>query len=462
MNRVGIPRSLFYYYYGNFWQDFFDSLNIPYILSPISNQEIVNKGIKIASDEMCLSLKNYLGHIDYLKDKCDYILVPRISNFKNSNQTCTNFWAAYDIVKNKFQNKLLHYNIDLNKGKTLKKGLYKIGKEMGKTKHQIKRAYKYALIKDKKRIKKNHIINLNKLKSDKTKILIVGHPYNLYDEQQAKIDIEGTLSTTEVYAGESTDLNLTTNFIQPTVSGSTVMDTTYFDKKLGVHITIYDANGNQLNNSSLLGLNYEVDGITYYPRMDGSVRIPLADKVANVFSKIKIHTNTANLVSGTYTLKVESFGSPDGIYFGTTPSDQLEIPFQLINSQYGLDVSLDDTQFMIDKDTGFTIDENNALVFHMKYTSSLENPNIRVQLYRRNYDDIYTTEYTSVDLLDYVTNQMEETQEFEYMFEENPTGNMDKFLYLKDQLTSGTYKFVFRLYDNQTFIGDSIEYVIIK
>ena len=286
--------------------------------------------------------------------------------------------------------------------------------------------------------------------------------YNLYDEQQAKIDIEGTLSTTEVYAGESTDLNLTTNFIQPTVSGSTVMDTTYFDKKLGIHITIYDANGNQLNNSSLLGLNYEVDGITYYPRMDGSVRIPLADKVANVFSKIKIHTNTANLVSGTYTLKVESFGSPDGIYFGTTSSDQLEIPFQLINSQYGLDVSLDDTQFMIDKDTGFTIDENNALVFHMKYTSSLENPNIRVQLYRRNYDDIYTTKYTSVDLLDYVTNQMEETQEFEYMFEENPTGNMDKFLYLKDQLTSGTYKFVFRLYDNQTFIGDSIEYVIIK
>ena len=186
MNRVGIPRSLFYYYYGNFWQDFFDSLNIPYILSPISNQEIVNKGIKIASDEMCLSLKNYLGHIDYLKDKCDYILVPRISNFKNSNQTCTNFWAAYDIVKNKFQNKLLHYNIDLNKGKTLKKGLYKIGKEMGKTKHQIKRAYKYALIKDKKRIKKNHIINLNKLKSDKTKILIVGHPYNLYDDMIGK------------------------------------------------------------------------------------------------------------------------------------------------------------------------------------------------------------------------------------------------------------------------------------
>ena len=150
MNRVGIPRSLFYYYYGNFWQDFFDSLNIPYVISPISNQDIINRGVEASNDEMCLSLKNYLGHVDYLKDKCDYILVPRISNFKNSNQTCTNFWAAYDIVKNKFQTKLLHYNIDLDKGKTLKKGLYKIGKELGKTKHQIKKAYKYALIKEKR------------------------------------------------------------------------------------------------------------------------------------------------------------------------------------------------------------------------------------------------------------------------------------------------------------------------
>lgn len=186
MNRVGIPRSLFYYYYGDIWKDFFDSLKIPYIISPKTNQEIIDRGMKIANDEMCLSLKNYLGHIDYLKDKCDYILVPRISNFKNNNQTCTNFWAAYDIVKNLFPVNLLHYNIDLEKGQTLKKGLYKIGKELNKTHHQIRKAYRYAITKEKKRIKKNHIINLNKLKVDKTKILIVGHPYNLYDEMIGK------------------------------------------------------------------------------------------------------------------------------------------------------------------------------------------------------------------------------------------------------------------------------------
>ncbi len=182
MNRVGIPRSLFYYYYGDIWKDFFDSLKIPYIISPKTNQDIMSRGINIANDEMCLSLKNYLGHIDYLKDKCDYILVPRISNFKNNNQTCTNFWAAYDIVHNLFPVNILNYNVDLDKRKTLKKGLYKIGKELNQKKLKIKKAYRYAITKEKKKIKKNHIINLNKLNQDKTKILIVGHPYNLYDD----------------------------------------------------------------------------------------------------------------------------------------------------------------------------------------------------------------------------------------------------------------------------------------
>ena len=130
MTKVGIPRSLFYYYYGPLWQDFFDGLKIPYVVSPNTNQEIVNNGLALANDEMCLSLKNYLGHIDYLKDKCDLILIPRISNFKKSSQTCSNFWAIYDIVKNLFPIKLLHYNIDLDKKDTLKKGLYKIGKDI--------------------------------------------------------------------------------------------------------------------------------------------------------------------------------------------------------------------------------------------------------------------------------------------------------------------------------------------
>lgn len=181
MDKVGIPRSLFYYYYGNIWKSFFSTLNIPYIVSPKTNKNIMERGIKIAGDEMCLSLKNYLGHVDYLKDKCDLILVPRISNYKSNNQTCTNFWAIYDIVNNIFDKKVLSYNIDLEKRQTLKKGLYKIGKEMGKNKKEIKKAYRKAIYEHNLIKTKNIEITEKKLKSNKTKILIVSHPYNTYD-----------------------------------------------------------------------------------------------------------------------------------------------------------------------------------------------------------------------------------------------------------------------------------------
>lgn len=186
MDKVGIPRSLFYYYYGDIWETFLKSLDITYKISPLTNKKIMENGVNIANDEMCLSLKNYLGHVDYLKDKCEYILIPRISNFKISNQTCTNFWAIYDIVNNLFNLKILHYNIDLEKGETLKKGLYKIGQELGKSRHEIAKAYKEAIKDHKNKIKQNFEITLNKLKSNKTKILLVSHPYNLYDEMIGK------------------------------------------------------------------------------------------------------------------------------------------------------------------------------------------------------------------------------------------------------------------------------------
>lgn len=186
MDKVGIPRSFFYYYYGDIWKSFFENLNIPYIISPNTNKKIMDMGTKLSNDEMCLSFKNYLGHINYLKDKCDYILVPRISNYGSNNQTCTNFLAAYDIVSNLVDKKILNYNIDLENGETLRKGLYKIGKKFNKKSTEINKAYKKAIYTYNLNRKKNAEININKLNSENTKILIVSHPYNTYDSMIGK------------------------------------------------------------------------------------------------------------------------------------------------------------------------------------------------------------------------------------------------------------------------------------
>ena len=145
--KIGIPRSLFYYYHGYFLKNFFEYLNFEVVVTPETNKSIINEGIKYANDEMCLALKIFLGHISYLKDKCDYILNMRIDNYGKYAQTCTNFLSLYDIVNNLFESKLLNINIDYEKKNTMYKELKKIGKKFHIPTSKIKEAYNIALIK---------------------------------------------------------------------------------------------------------------------------------------------------------------------------------------------------------------------------------------------------------------------------------------------------------------------------
>lgn len=184
--KIGIPRSMYYYYYGNLWVHFFEYLHLSVIISPVTNKQIMDLGMQYATDEMCVSMKNYIGHVAYLQDKCDYILIPRIDNYGFNNQTCTNFLATYDIIHNLFQCKLLNYNIDEVHGETEEKAMIALGMQLGFSKEQSKRVYHEAKeiceVEKERRIQRN----MMKLKSDRIKVLVVGHSYNIYDDYIGK------------------------------------------------------------------------------------------------------------------------------------------------------------------------------------------------------------------------------------------------------------------------------------
>ena len=129
--KIGIPRAMFYYLNGDITVDFFRNLGVDVVMSSKTNKRIVESGMKYAPDEMCLSMKNYIGHVSCLVDKCDYLLIPRIDNYYTFNQTCTNFLAARDIINDTFDIKIIDYNIDLNNNDTLKKGMFKIARSLG-------------------------------------------------------------------------------------------------------------------------------------------------------------------------------------------------------------------------------------------------------------------------------------------------------------------------------------------
>lgn len=180
--KIGLPKTLLYYYYSPLWKAFFNELKVEIIESNDTTAKTLILGKEKSIDESCLALKIYLGHIEELKDKCDYILVPRIYSLIKSEQVCTNFNALYDLVRNTFPDlKILNYNIDVKHHHSEKSGFIKIGKDLGFSIIESAEAYKKA-----KEIEKNYYINEEKkaketLRNDKTKILLLGHPYILND-----------------------------------------------------------------------------------------------------------------------------------------------------------------------------------------------------------------------------------------------------------------------------------------
>lgn len=180
--KIGLPKALLYHYYSHLWKAFFDELKISYIESNDTTTKTLILGKEKSIDESCLALKIYLGHIEELKDKCDYILVPRIYSLVKTEQVCTNFNCLYDLVRNTFPDiKILNYNIDLKHHHSEKSAFLKIGKELGFSIIESLNAYNKA-----KEIENNYYKNEEKkakiaLKSNKTKILLLGHPYILKD-----------------------------------------------------------------------------------------------------------------------------------------------------------------------------------------------------------------------------------------------------------------------------------------
>ena len=288
--------------------------------------------------------------------------------------------------------------------------------------------------------------------------------YTVYCDKEATIEVEGSIEPQTIYLGNNIDLNVTTTFTQEVVGTKTIYDTQYFDKKLGIKISIYDSGGNRVNIDSLLGINFELDGQYYYPRVDGTTRICIADKVTDVLAKIKINTeNNTTIATGNYKIRIESFGSSDGIYYGLVASDMVELDVTIINFAYGLKATTQDRSKIVDAKTGQTVNGSNTISTTLEYSSSLSNPNITLSLYRRDYTEVFSQDYTLVDLKDYVSSILTSTnKEKEYEVSTNPLSVGTYYLILNENLITGTYKLVYKLYDGNTYIGEVYEYMIIK
>lgn len=179
---IGIPKAFIYYRHKILWINYLKKLGYNVILSDNTTKETIDNGKKFEIDESCLSSKIYLGHVYNLKDKCDYILVPRICDYGKSEKVCVKFNATYDIIHNTFPEiNILDYNIDESHHHKESISLIKLGFKLNKNIFKVIKSYLYATKKEQKyklnEIKKEQ----EKLNNSGYKVLLVSHPYNTYD-----------------------------------------------------------------------------------------------------------------------------------------------------------------------------------------------------------------------------------------------------------------------------------------
>ncbi len=168
--KIGIPKVLNYYCLKK-WIYFFEELGIEVVYYDM-NRKIMGLNDKICENKMYLSFKFFERHTEYLKDKCDYILIPNLKY-----QKCTNFRNLYDLCNNLSNGNIIMFdNIDKLKY------FIKIGDKLSFKRSEIKKAYLKASIKYNKQLKKLRIDNINNLTSNHKKILLVSNYYNDSDK----------------------------------------------------------------------------------------------------------------------------------------------------------------------------------------------------------------------------------------------------------------------------------------
>lgn len=178
---VGIPRALLYYEYYQLWISFFENLGVKVVLSEKTNKKIFDDGIKNTVDEACIPIKLFHGHVMDIKTQVDYLFIPRIKSIAKGEYICPKFCGLPEMIKHSIKDlpTIISTEINLFKStKNIKKTVCEVGKYFSDDEKRILSSYEKAYLK----YKSDKKIMQNKRNTENNKkVMIMGHPYHLYD-----------------------------------------------------------------------------------------------------------------------------------------------------------------------------------------------------------------------------------------------------------------------------------------
>jgi len=156
--KVGLPRMLLFHELFPLWRAFFEELGFAIVLSERTNKRIIHRGCEASVVETCFPIKLGIGHVAGLIEKnLDYLFLPSVINLPRRDYSLTDSFvcpyvqsfpytvkSCVDLSRN--GSKLLQPAIHLERGeKRLLKVMEEVGRQLGKSRSQIRRAVKAGL-----------------------------------------------------------------------------------------------------------------------------------------------------------------------------------------------------------------------------------------------------------------------------------------------------------------------------
>ncbi len=155
---IGLPRAMFFQELMPFFRAFFEDLGFTVVYSQKTNKSVINQGIEALAAEPCYPVKVAHGHLlDLLKAGVKRIFLPSIIDMANPNpeiqagvvcpmaqSLCYTAPIAIDFAA--YNAKVLSPVLYFGRGeKRLRQGLQDLGKDLGVSIFQVKRAMRRAV-----------------------------------------------------------------------------------------------------------------------------------------------------------------------------------------------------------------------------------------------------------------------------------------------------------------------------
>ncbi len=187
MKKIGVPRGMLYYENFPFWRDYFEGIGYEIVVSKRTNKDIMDSGILSSVDEACLPVKIIHGHVDYLKDKVDYIFVPRVISLHKREYSCPKILGLPEMIKNSIADlpEIIDVAFDLDKRNGLENAYKDIGKYLGISNKKSSTVYKktYSDMEKYNDWIKSELLPADyQLNPNNINILVLGHSYNVFDD----------------------------------------------------------------------------------------------------------------------------------------------------------------------------------------------------------------------------------------------------------------------------------------